>query len=337
VTTTAGSRRAATVEATLANFWHPIAASGDVAEQPIRRTLLGNDLVAFRHAGAVSVFDDVCIHRGTALSLGWVTEGRLTCPYHGWQYDHQGRCVTIPSLAEGSPIPRKARANVRRCEEAYGLVWVAIEEPVAPIPSFPNGEWDDPDYRGFLSHYYEWKTSAGRSVENFMDFSHFPFVHEGILGTRDQTVVQAHEIVETDYGLRYSFEQPEPGALHSIADELVRWEYYLYRPFTIHLKKITPNGNATLISMVASPTGDELTSMWLWIVRNYDQDPTQDPSFVDFTHTIMEQDRVVVESQRPERIPVDLREELHLKVPDASGMAFRRMLGSIGDVAPFLP
>jgi hypothetical protein len=51
----------------------------------------------------------------------------------------------------------------------------------------------------------------------------------------------------------------------------------------------------------------------------------------------MEQDQVVVESQRPERIPIDLKEELHLKVPDASGIAFRRMLGTIAEVTPFMP
>lgn len=327
----------ATATATLANYWHPVAACTEVGEQPMRRTLLGDDLVLFRHDGVVSVFDDVCIHRGTALSLGWITEGRLTCPYHGWEYDHTGACVHIPALPAGSPIPRKARATVRRCEEAFGLVWVALEDPVAPIPAFPNGEWDDPDYYGFRSHHYEWKTSAGRSVENFMDFSHFPFVHEGILGSREQTIVEPHQIVETDYGLKYSFQQPEPGALHSREGELVTWEYYLYRPFTIHLKKITPDGKATLISMAASPTRDDRTNMWLWLVRNYDKDPSMDQSFMEFTHTIMEQDRVVVESQRPERIPVDLKEELHLKVPDASGIAFRRMLGTIAGVAPFLP
>jgi phenylpropionate dioxygenase-like ring-hydroxylating dioxygenase large terminal subunit len=303
----------------------------------VRLTLLGRDLVAFRHEDGVSVFDDVCIHRGTALSLGWITEGRLTCAYHGWQYDRTGRCVRIPALPPGSPIPRKACATVHRSEEAYGLVWVALEEPVAPIPSFPHREWDDQNYRGFLALKCDWKTSAGRAVENFMDFSHFPFVHEGLLGSRDRTVVEPHTIVETDYGFSYWFQQAEPSTLHSGEDELVTWEYYLYRPFTIHLKKITPNGNATLISMAASPTDGERTLMWVWIVRNYDKDPSADQGFADFSNTIMEQDRVVVESQRPERIPVDLKEELHLKVPDASGIAFRRMLSTIDEVGPFMP
>ena len=325
------------VSPTLAGYWHPVAASDEVGERPSRVTLLGQDLVVFRHKDGVSVFDDVCIHRGTALSLGWITEGRLTCPYHGWQYDQTGACVRIPSLPEGAPIPRKACATVRRSEEAYGVVWVALDEPCAPLPSFPNGEWDDPEYRAFLALSYKWKTSAGRAVENFMDFSHFPFVHEGLLGSRDRTLVATHEIVPTDYGFAYSFQQAEPNTLHSAADVLVTWEYYLYRPFTIHLKKITPDGNATLISMAASPTDEDRTNMWVWLVRNYDLDPSEDKRFADFSNTIMEQDQVVVESQRPERIPVDLKEELHLKVPDASAIAFRRMLSTIAEVAPFMP
>jgi phenylpropionate dioxygenase-like ring-hydroxylating dioxygenase large terminal subunit len=217
------------------------------------------------------------------------------------------------------------------------LVWVALDDPAAPLPSFPNDEWTDPSFRTFLSHHYTWKTSAGRACENFMDFSHFPFVHEGILGTRNNTLVQPHEIVESDNGFSYTFQQVEPGTLHSDEGELVTWEYFLVRPFTIHLRKIAPGGDVTVISMVAAPVDEALTDMWLWIARNHKLDPADDQSFIDFTHTIMEQDRVVVESQRPERIPLDLREELHLKVPDASGIAFRRMLSTIGQVAPFMP
>ena len=288
---------------TLANYWHPVAIAAHIREQPQRVTLLGHDLVVFRHDLGTSVFDDVCIHRGAALSLGSIIDGRLTCPYHGWQYDRSGACVRIPALAEGSVIPRKARAHVRQSQEAYGLIWVALEDPVAPIPRFPNDEWSNSAYRTIISNHYQWRTSAGRSVENFMDFSHFPFVHEGILGMRDQTVVEPHDICETSDGLFYTFQQTEPGTLHSGDDELVTWEYTLVRPFTIHLRKVAQNGEMTLISMAASPTQEALTHMWLWIARDHKMDPSEDQAFIDFTHTIMEQDRVVVESQRPERIP----------------------------------
>jgi hypothetical protein len=49
----------------------------------------------------------------------------------------------------------------------------------------------------------------------------------------------------------------------------------------------------------------------------------------------MEQDRAVVESQRPEQLPVDLREELHIKVPDAASILYRRLLSDLAKVETF--
>lgn len=339
MSTTAASRsrqEKRTGRVTLAHYWHPIARSEDVTEQPKQFELLSEKICAFRTDEGVSAFKDLCIHRGTALSLGWVTEGRITCAYHGWQYDASGACVKIPSLPEGSTIPRKARAIAYRVEERYGLIWVAMDEPAAPIPAFPKGEWDDPSFRGLLSSTYVWLSSAGRSVENFMDVSHFPFVHEGLLGTRDNTVMGETNVVETDYGLYYFYEQQEPNELYSAPGQLTRWEYHLYTPFTIHLTKTVPNGEVTLISLVSAPTSPKQTHMYLFIVRNHRLDE-DDKTWKDFSDTIMEQDRKIVESQRPEEIPTDLREELHLKVPDASGIAYRRLLSRIDQVAAFMP
>ncbi len=330
------STRQAKGRTTLANYWHPIARSEDVVEQPRQFELLSEKICAFRTAEGVSAFKDLCIHRGTALSLGWVTDGRITCAYHGWEYDSTGACVKIPALPDGSSIPRKARAIAYRAEERYGLVWVAIDEPVAPIPDFPNGEWDDPRFRGFLSSVYVWHSSAGRTVENFMDVSHFPFVHEGLLDTRDNTVVGETEVVETDFGLRYSYEQEEPNELYSGPGQVTRWDYTLYTPFTIHLTKTIPNGDVTVITLVSAPTTPKLTHMYFFITRNHRLDE-DDMTWKRFSDTIMEQDRRIVESQRPEEIPTDLREELHLKVPDASGIAYRRLLASIDQVSPFMP
>jgi phenylpropionate dioxygenase-like ring-hydroxylating dioxygenase large terminal subunit len=55
------------------------------------------------------------------------------------------------------------------------------------------------------------------------------------------------------------------------------------------------------------------------------------------SQTVFEQDRRIIESQRPELIPTDLRDELHLKVPDASGIAYRRLLSAIAFSEPFMP
>jgi phenylpropionate dioxygenase-like ring-hydroxylating dioxygenase large terminal subunit len=307
-----------------------------VTDQPRRFTLLNEHIVAFRHDGAVSAFKDLCIHRGAALSLGWITDGKLTCPYHGWQYDHTGACVRIPALPEGQSIPKRARAIPYRAAEAYGLVWVAMDEPVAPIPTWPGDAWNDPEYHAFLSYRCTWKSSAGRAVENFMDFSHFPFVHPGLLGSPDRPVIDpehVHDVVLTEFGMRYGYEQEEPGALY---EGLNTYEYSLYLPFTIHFKRVQPDGKVTFVSLITQPTSDTEAELYTFILRDHSHE-VEDPVFGEFTNTVMEQDRPVVESQRPLEIPVDLREELHLKVPDANAVAYRRLLGGIDQIDAFMP
>ena len=52
---------------------------------------------------------------------------------------------------------------------------------------------------------------------------------------------------------------------------------------------------------------------------------------------MLTQDKAIVESQRPEEIPLDLREELHLKVPDAAAMSYRRLLSSLDHTGSYMP
>jgi len=323
----------------LDGYWHPIATVEEVSAQPVRYTLLEDYLVAYRVGGRAVAFRDLCVHRGAALSLGSVRDGRLRCAYHGWEYDEAGRCVRIPSRPPEAPIPQAARIMSVRTSEAYGLVWVNCSSEQTPVPPFPQDEYGKEGWRGFLSYRSHWRTSAARAVENFMDFSHFPYVHNGLLGTEDQALVEPYEVIELDEGgLFYAFEQEEPSDLYGKGgSQRIRYEYYLYMPFMIHLRKVdTATGQVTVISMVAAPATAKTTDLYVWIVRNHSLDQP-DAEFKEFTDKIMEQDRVVVESQRPEELPVELREELHVKVPDAASIAYRRQLAKYAGVSPYGP
>lgn len=325
-----------TGQPTLANYWHPVCATADVIEQPRRFTLLGEHIVAYRDGAGPVAMRDICVHRGAALSLGWIRDGRLTCPYHGWQYDRSGTCVRIPSRPAGAPIPRAARAQTYRTTERYGLLWVALDEPAAEVPAFPGDIFGRDGWREFLSYRKVWQTSAARAVENFMDFSHFPYVHPNLLGTEDRAEVPPHDVDETSFGLAYAFEQEEPSELYGKGGMArIRYEYTLYMPFTIHLNKIEEDGvSATMISMATTPLTPTTSELYVWIVRNHSLDHA-DKEFGDFTNVIMEQDKAVVESQRPEQLPLDLREELHIKVPDAASILYRRLLSYLAKVEAF--
>jgi phenylpropionate dioxygenase-like ring-hydroxylating dioxygenase large terminal subunit len=323
---------------TLAHYWHPIATADEVDEKPRRFTLFDDFVVAYRDDEGVAAFRDLCIHRGAALSLGWVRDGLLVCPYHGWRYDRTGACVRIPSRPVGSSIPAAARAKAYHVTEKYGLVWVALEQPAADVPLFPGDVFDLPDWRSFISYRRTWNTSAARAVENFMDFSHFPFVHEGLLGTEDSAEIAPYTVEKRDDGLHYWLEQEEPSDLYGAGgSQRVRYEYTLVVPFTIHLKKIElGTGRQTIITQFTQPKTAKTTELFVFILRNHSHDEP-DNKFGDFTNTIMEQDRVVVESQRPEELPESLREELHIKVPDAASLLYRQRLASLANVEVFGP
>lgn len=322
----------------LTHFWHPICTSEEVTEQPRRFTLLDDFVVAFRDENGVAAFRDLCIHRGAALSLGWVRDGNLTCPYHGWQYDRSGACIRIPSRPADAPIPATAKAQAYQVQEKYGLVWVAMNEPAADIPSFPGDVWGKPAWKSFVGYREVWNTSAARAVENFMDFSHFPYVHNGILGTEETAEIAPYTVEKRDDGLFYYLEQEEPSDLYGAGGtQRVRYEYTLVVPFTIHLKKIEiGTGRETIISQLTLPLTSKTTELFVFIVRNHSHDEP-DATFGDFTTKIMEQDRVVVQSQRPEELPESLREELHIKVPDAASLLYRQRLASLAKVEVFGP
>jgi phenylpropionate dioxygenase-like ring-hydroxylating dioxygenase large terminal subunit len=327
-------------EATLAlgKYWHPIGRSEDVTDKPARFGLLDDFVVAFRHEGQLAVFKDMCVHRGAALSLGWVKDGTLVCPYHGWQYDTDGRCVRIPSRPENQPIPELAHAVAYRAQERYGLVWVAMEDPELDIPPFPDGCFDADGWTSFLSYKEVWNTSAARTIENFMDFSHFPYVHPGLLGTEENAEVEPYKVIKTDDGLRYVFEQPEPSDLYGKGGTaIVEYEYIIHMPFFIHLKKrVKETDETTIITLVSTPLTERTSELYVWIVRNHSHD-MPDAEFGDFTVQIMQQDHPVVESQRPEGIPDSLKEELHLMPADNASLVYRQKLLKMAKVEPLGP
>ena len=159
----------------------------------------------------VAAFRDLCIHRGTALSLGWIQDENLVCPYHGWTYAPDGTCVRIPSLPAGHAIPAKARATaVFKAHERYGLVWVCLADPRAPIPEI--AELEDPNYHTFFHSAEVWETSAARMIENFIDTSHFPYVHPDINATRDDPVIPDFEVKQNGLELASRRSLPLPPA-----------------------------------------------------------------------------------------------------------------------------
>jgi vanillate O-demethylase monooxygenase subunit len=321
--------------AALRSCWHPVAYSAALADTPLRVRLLGENLVLWRDSnGTPHVLRDLCIHRGTALSLGRVVGDLIMCPYHGWQYGGDGVCRLIPQLEDPTRIPGKARVDAFTCEDRLGLIWVVLDEPRYPLLEIP--EFSDPSWVLVSAGPYEWNCDASRQLENFTDFGHFPWVHPGLLGDPSRPVVPEHTVTIDGHVLRYEIVRPEaPNSddfpvfgNEDTEAPTRRSRYQLVLPYTI-LLRLGWGGEKGMVYFFASqPIDYERCAGYVIIARNYDY---EQPASVlqEFEDTIFNQDRVVVESQRPERVPYDLADEMHLKF-DAVAMNYRRAMREQG-------
>ncbi len=320
----------------LRHCWHPVGNAEGLGARPMRAILLGEPVVLWRDSTQTAhALRDICIHRGTALSLGRVVGDQLMCPYHGWRYGEDGRCKAIPQLADPSLVPGKARVDAYSCQERYGMLWVALGEPRWPLPEIPEletpGEW-----QVVRCGPYAWRCDASRQVENFTDFGHFPWVHPGLLGDPERPVVPKHSVQNDGHILRYEVVRPEAPntdefpvfANEQQAAPERHNRYQLHLPYTIVLRLGWGGERGMLYFFASQPVGDEACVGHLSIARNYDHDKA--PELLQrFEDTIFEQDRQVVESQRPEKVPFDLAAEMHLKF-DAVAVAYRRAMREQG-------
>ncbi len=315
--------------------WHPVGYAAALGEQPLRVRLLGHDLVLWRDSsGTAHVLRDLCVHRGTALSLGRVVGDQLMCPYHGWRYGADGMCKAIPQLQDPSRVPGKARVDAFGCQERYGLLWVAMDAPRWELPRID--EFESADWTVVPTGPFAWNADASRQLENFTDFGHFPWVHPGLLGDPSRPVVPSYTVRTEDHVLHYDVVRPEAPNSEDFpvfANEVIdsperRSRYELHLPYTI-LLRLGWGGEAGMVYFFTSqPVDHDHCTGYLVIGRNYDPDQP-DSVLQDFEDTIFNQDQLVVESQRPERVPFDLAAEMHLKF-DAVAINYRRAMREQG-------
>jgi phenylpropionate dioxygenase-like ring-hydroxylating dioxygenase large terminal subunit len=306
--------------------WFAVAWSREVLPgRLLARRLMGRDIVLWRSSQGLQCWRDLCIHRGAKLSLGKLCADRLVCPYHAWEYSSSGRCVHIPAQPD-QPPPLKARAQTFQARERYGIVWACLGEPLGDVPRFAQG--DDPTFRLILAGPYFFNTKGPRVVENFLDVAHLGFVHAGLLGDPQHGQIEDYEVDMRPDGpeaREIRIWQPDPDGTGTGA--LVNYHYWVDGPLTMGFVKVHADRHFAILAQVA-PLDPETCETRMVIAINYAHD-VPDQTFIDFQDEVNAQDKVVVESQRPESLPTDLQSELHLR-SDRMAIAYRKWLREIG-------
>jgi vanillate O-demethylase monooxygenase subunit len=211
-----------------------------------------------------------------------------------------------------------------------------MDEPRYDLPDVPEFDEGNPGWTVVQAGPYSWNADASRQLENFTDIGHFPWVHPGLLGDPSRPVVPEHTVRTDGHVLRYEIVRPEaPNSddFPVFANEEVRAperrsRYELHLPYTIVLRLGWGGQRGMVYFFASQPAAADRCAGYVLIGRNYNLDQP-DRVIREFEDTIFGQDQVVVESQRPERVPFDLAAELHLRF-DAVAVAYRKAMRDLG-------
>ena len=173
--------------ALLRNYWQPVALADEfnpaldprMALRPVKAVrALAQDLVLFKDAqGAWGLLDRDCPHRGADLSFGRNEGDGLRCPFHGWKFDVNGKCLETPAEPTGSKLCERVRQRSYPVLEKSGIVFAWLGAEGAAPPPFPNFDC----FAAPPSHTFAfkglWNANWLQAFEVGIDPAHPSFLH----------------------------------------------------------------------------------------------------------------------------------------------------------------
>lgn len=158
----------------------------------------GKSIALFRGTdGKPRAVENRCAHRHIKLSLGQVTGCTLTCAYHGWTYDEDGRLVDIPHELFGRQFS-KVKIRSYPVRSRYGLIWLfpgreSLAEQT-PVPDIP--ELEGPGRWACVPVDFTWAAHHSIIIDNICDLSH-AYLHRRYRPFVDPKVTRCETIGDT--------------------------------------------------------------------------------------------------------------------------------------------
>src|SRR5262249_52433377 len=170
---------------------------------------------------------------------------------------------------------------------------------------------DDPRYRRLNVNVELWQSSATRMTDNFLDISHFPFVHTGTFGRQQDTRVPRIELSDLDddfFGYAYDVDvnNDNLGAVVSglAAKVLTRsMSTGFHLPFAVR-STIHYETDLDHILLLLSTPVDDVTSLFTFVVWRNDDFSTPADELLRFDLAIGAEDKRMLEKV-PGVLPLD--------------------------------
>lgn len=273
-------------DARLRRAWHPIGRSRDIGPEPWTTTLLG---------AVVSVR-----RRGDRMWSG-----------HG----SPSESADAVEILDGSAV---------EVTERYGLVWVALEPPIAPVPDYP--EWYDEGYHSDVLT-RRTRVAAGIVIDNFLDVTHFSYLHRQSFGRSRPVTDDGYRIVARGESVQLEHDTIiQEGRRNSEGGYGERRiaTYTYWPPFICHLQMYFPADGARAAATIAcQPETATSTRVYVTVIVPRDDDGL--PEQVEFSRRVLDEDLTIVSRMPDPRLCLSVRSEFHTRA-DRASVEMRRTL-----------
>ena len=171
----------------LRRYWQPAALVDEfdarldprMQDRPIKAVrLLGQDLVLFRDAaGTWGLLDRDCPHRGADLAFARFEADGIRCPFHGWKFAPDGRCLDTPAEPIGSTLCSRVRQRSYPVREQSGVVFAYLGPEGSEPPALPAFDAFTAPATHSFAFKGLWRCNWLQAVEVGMDPAHPSFLH----------------------------------------------------------------------------------------------------------------------------------------------------------------
>jgi vanillate monooxygenase len=329
------------------NAWYVACMPHEIDEKPLGRKVCGESIVFYRAAeGKVAALEDFCPHRGAPLSLGYVSEGKLVCGYHGLEMGCEGKTIAMPGQRVGGFPCIRSYPVVER----YGFVWVwpgdaskADPATIQHLDWYDNPEWA---YGGGLFHI---ACDYRLMIDNLMDLTHETYVHSTSIGQKEIDEVPCKTTIDGDVVVTSRFmtgiEAPPFWKMalrgNNLADDVLvdRWQICRFTPPSSvnievgvahmgHGGYDAPNDKkaySVVIDFITPETETSIHYFWGMARKFNPQDMALTASIREGQGKIFTEDLEMLERQQKNLLAHPNRSVLKLNI-DAGGVQSRKVL-----------
>jgi len=280
---------------------------------PFKATIWSKDYVIWRTPdNKFHALEDVCPHKGSALSIGTIQNDHIVCPYHGYEFNNNGNLTVVPGICFHS----SEKYNIPKFSVVEKNGWIYLN--TYEIPSFIT---EDDLYELNKNVFIETEaTDKSMSTvfisktfntyprivsENSLDIMHIAFVHTFGNKAKPAPSYENPPKEVTPYHWRTSYVY-ESG-VNSMVSKLfqikkIDIENEFALPHTTVARLKFGDSFVNTIVTAACPINENETKLFVKSYRNFLCSPIFDPMFYKTMVDTLNQDKAVIESIKKENM-----------------------------------